>query len=110
MVRRRRILSHEGVRLTPAAREDLDAIWSYIAKESPGAADCFLRRLSDRMYQLPRAPYVGERQNQYRDGLRSIVEGAYVIFYLPTDDSIDVHRVLHGARDLPRLFEKSDEE
>lgn len=98
------------VRLTPAAREDLDAIWSYIAKESPDAADRFLRRLSDRMNQLPRAPYVGERQDRYREGLRSIVEGAYVIFYLPTDDSIDVHRVLHGARDLPQLFERSDEE
>lgn len=98
------------VRLTPAAREDLDAIWSYIAKESPNAADRFLRRLSDRMNRLPLAPYAGERQDQYREGLRSIVEGAYVIFYLPTDGSIDVHRVLHGARDLPQLFERTDEE
>lgn len=97
------------VKLTPAARDDLQAIWSFIANDNPTAADRFLRRLSARMEKIPLAPHMGERQDRYRAGLRSIVEGAYVIFYLPTDDAIEIHRVLHGARDIPRLFEPGGE-
>jgi toxin ParE1/3/4 len=29
----------------------------------------------------------------------------YLIFYRPTDDGIDVVRVLHGSRDIESLFE-----
>jgi toxin ParE1/3/4 len=31
--------------------------------------------------------------------------GNYIIFYRPIDDGIEVVRILHGARDLPPLFE-----
>ncbi|MBA3483410.1 MAG: type II toxin-antitoxin system RelE/ParE family toxin [Pirellulales bacterium] len=81
--------------------------WAYIAKDSPGAADRFLRRLNERMERLPQAPHVGERQDQYRAGLRSIVEGSYVIFYEVSATKVSIYRVLHGARDLKAIFEKS---
>jgi toxin ParE1/3/4 len=29
----------------------------------------------------------------------------YIIFYLPTDDGIEVVRVLHGARDVQGILE-----
>ena len=38
-------------------------------------------------------------------GLRSLPLGNYIIFYRPIDDGIEVVRILHGARDLPPLFE-----
>lgn len=94
------------LRITPAAEDDLFSIWAYIAKDSPGAADRFLRRLNDRMQRLPQAPFVGERQDQYRAGLRSIVEGSYVIFYEVNANKVSIYRVLHGARDLKAIFEK----
>jgi toxin ParE1/3/4 len=32
----------------------------------------------------------------------------YLIFYLPHENGIDVIRVLHGARDLDRLFAEEE--
>ena len=29
----------------------------------------------------------------------------YAIFYRPLEDGIEVIRIIHGARDLPKLFE-----
>jgi toxin ParE1/3/4 len=36
--------------------------------------------------------------------LRSSPVGSYLVFYLPLPDGIEVIRVLHGSRDLDRLF------
>jgi len=97
------------LRITPAAQDDLFSIWSYIAKDSPNAADRFLRRLHARMNKLPLSPEVGERQDRYRPGLRSIVEGSYIIFYELTSDSVSIYRILHGARDLDAIFGQANE-
>jgi toxin ParE1/3/4 len=92
------------LRVTPAAETDLFSIWQYIAEDSPAAADRFLRKLRRRMDKLPLSPSVGERQDRFRQGLRSIVEGSYIIFYEVTNESVDIYRVLHGARDLETIF------
>jgi toxin ParE1/3/4 len=36
--------------------------------------------------------------------LRSLPVGNYVIFYRPTQDDVEVTRVLHGTRDIDALF------
>jgi toxin ParE1/3/4 len=39
-------------------------------------------------------------------GVRMAVHGRYLVFYrdLPADNAVRVERVLHGARNLPRLL------
>jgi toxin ParE1/3/4 len=83
---------------TPAAENDLFSIWEHIAKDSLSAADRFLRRLQNRFEQLQQFPLSGESQSQHRSGLRSIVEGSYIVFYEPRQNEILIYRVLHGAR------------
>jgi toxin ParE1/3/4 len=39
--------------------------------------------------------------------LRSHPAGAYVIYYREMKSGIEIVRVLHGARDVPRAFESS---
>jgi len=36
--------------------------------------------------------------------IRSFLVGNYVVFYRPIQDSIEVARVLHGARDIDALL------
>jgi toxin ParE1/3/4 len=86
------------LRTTPAAEQDLYAIWDYIAADNTAAADRFLRQLQERFSQLLQSPLSGESQDRFRPGLRSIIEGSYVIFYEPRDYEILIYRVLHGAR------------
>lgn len=92
------------LRVTPVAKSDLRGIWAYIADDNPRAADRFLRRLYGRMLRLPRYPEIGERYDQYRPGLRGIVEGSYVIFYEITPDAVHIFRVLHGARNWEAIL------
>jgi toxin ParE1/3/4 len=92
------------LRKAPIAEQDLFAIWDYIAQDSPTAADRFLLRLADRFQSLLQNPLIGESQNRFRDGLRSVVEGNYVIFYEPRPNEILIYRVLHGARNWEEML------
>ena len=38
------------------------------------------------------------------DGLRSLPVENYLIFYRVRDDTVEVLRVIHGARDLGAIF------
>ena len=92
------------LRKSAIAEQDLFAIWDYIAQDSPIAADRFLRRLADRFQSLLKNPLSGESQDRFRTGLRSIVEGNYVVFYEPRPNEILIYRVLHGARNWEELL------
>jgi toxin ParE1/3/4 len=72
------------LRKTPAAEQDLLAVWEYIANDNPAAADRLWQRLADRFDDLTKNPFIGETQERFRPGLRSVVEGNYVVFYEPT--------------------------
>jgi len=37
--------------------------------------------------------------------LRGFPVGNYLVFYRPASDGIEIIRVLHGARDIPELFD-----
>jgi toxin ParE1/3/4 len=86
------------LRRSAIAEQDLLSIWEYIATDNPAAADRMLLRFEKRFKSLLKFPYIGESQDRFRPGLRSIVEGSYVIFYEPRPDDIQIYRVLHGAR------------
>jgi plasmid stabilization system protein ParE len=36
--------------------------------------------------------------------VRSSVVGRYVVIYRFTDDELQILRIIHGSRDIPRLF------
>jgi toxin ParE1/3/4 len=50
-------------------------------------------------------PELGRLREELSPRLRSFPVGRYVIFYRPMENRIEIARVLHGARDLPPLFE-----
>lgn len=92
------------LRTTLAAEQDLLGIWNYIATDSPSAADRMLERIQSRFELLLQAPLSGESQSRYRAGLRSIVEGPYIVFYEFRAEEILIYRILHGARSWEDLI------
>jgi toxin ParE1/3/4 len=93
---------------TPQANQDLFAIWEYIAERDLPAADALIRRIDETLRTIASSPGIGQRQDQYRIGLRCLPVGVYLIFYLEVDDGIELIRVLHGARDIPSLFPRGE--
>jgi toxin ParE1/3/4 len=92
-------------RVSDAARSDLEGIWLYIASDNPDAADKFIRALVSRFPMLASMPEMGRKREELSPRLRSLSVGNYVIFYRPMESGVEIARVLHGARDLPPLFE-----
>ena len=89
----------------PAARADLDEIWFYIAQDNPSAADKVVVSIVSRFPKLAAMPQMGRRREDISADLRSFPVGRHVIFYRLFENGVEVARVLHGARDLPPLFE-----
>lgn len=98
-------MTARSVKLTPAAEADLDDIWFSIASQSSiERADGFLDALTARFRALSTAPRAGRARPELAEDLRSFAFRKYVIFYSLDVGGVVVERVLHGARDLPRLF------
>jgi toxin ParE1/3/4 len=98
--------------IRPKAVGDLADIWAYIAEDSPRQADAFISRVNSDLYVLVRQPLIGRARPELLVDLRSMSVGRYVIFYIPHSRprGIEVVRILHGARDLQRLFDEEQDE
>lgn len=89
----------------PAAIDDLLEIWLYIAQDNRAAADALIDTIDSKCGILAEHPHMGRRRTELGSDLHSFAEGRYVVFYRVRSGGIEVVRVLHGARDIPRFFE-----
>ena len=93
------------VRISADAENDLDAIWLYIANDSPLNADRFLDRLvSTLTTTLSTAPLAGRTRDEFGVGLRSFPIESYIGFYRVNKGAVEIVRIIHGARDLGAIF------
>lgn len=86
------------------AERDLVDIWSFIAKDSPDAADRFLDLLAEKCEMLAKWPEAGRRREELAPRLRSFPVERYMIFYRQSEHGIEVVRVLSAYRDVGTLF------
>ncbi len=97
------------VHWTDTAQNHLDAIYAYIAQDSPEYALRMVDRLTWRSRQIAAAPLSGRRVPEYdMDQIREVIEKPYRIIYHIKPDRIDVIAVLHGARNVLRRGEEND--
>jgi toxin ParE1/3/4 len=91
-------------RFLPEAAADLEAIGDYIAADSPRRAVSFVATLEAVCRRLAESPGMGVARDRLRPGLRMFPTRGHLIFYAPTDDGIEVVRVLSGRRNVDALF------
>lgn len=90
--------------ILPAARADLIEIGDFIAQDNPGRALSFLAEIEEKMLQAAERPDSFPARDDVQAGLRSARHGRYLIFFLNTNEVVQIVRVLHGARDLPKVL------
>lgn len=91
--------------LTREALRDLEEAICYVAHDNPTAARNLLDRLEVSCMRLGEMPDIGRRREELGLELMSFAVGSYVIFYRADDEAIQILRILHGSRDVARLFE-----
>ncbi|HEU0221395.1 MAG TPA: type II toxin-antitoxin system RelE/ParE family toxin [Paracoccaceae bacterium] len=82
------------------ALDDLDAILSYIARDSPAYARAVGQRMLARVESLPDQPRQGRRVPEY-DGdreLREVFVHRWRLIYEVSADKVRIITVIHGAR------------
>ncbi|MGV8887072.1 MAG: type II toxin-antitoxin system RelE/ParE family toxin [Pseudomonas sp.] len=89
------------------ARDDLQQIARYIARDNPARAKTFVGELRVQCSRLVAQPLLGISRDDCAKGVRMISYSRYMIFYSVIDNDVHIERVLHSARDIGRLFESS---
>jgi len=100
-------------RFTPRAVDDLDEIWSYIARDSVCAADRVEEAIFDACLRLSRFPEIGTRRREItalpvRFWTLTRYPN-YVVVYRPGSRPLEIVTVLYGRRDLRRAMEETEE-
>lgn len=97
------------VRLTPAARQDLRDIRTYISKnlQNPIAASRVTGRITRDLGLLVQHGEAGvsvQAKTDYSSDLRVLVSGNYLIFYRFKAPVVSVARILNGRQDYLRIL------
>lgn len=96
------------VRLRTRAAQDIDDAIAYYQRTAGDAvAGRFIDALERTLHRISRTPHAGALRFAYDldiPGLRhlGLARFPFAVFYVQTDAEIDVWRVLHVRRNLPR--------
>jgi toxin ParE1/3/4 len=69
------------------------------------AADRLIDAIIERFPLLAFTPGMGFAREDFAPGIHSFPVGDYLFFYRRASGRIDIIRVLHGSRGLPRFFQ-----
>lgn len=84
---------------------DLASIRHYITDDSPTAADRVIAGFFRRLALIGEQPEMGEARPELAAGdMRVLSLGSCVISYRQLEVTVEIARVLHGARDLEEHF------
>jgi toxin ParE1/3/4 len=91
---------------TETAIENLSAIYTYIAQNSPRYATRIIDRITKRSQQLANFPLSGRIVPEFEtEQIREVIEGSYRIIYYIKPEQIDVLAVIHGAQEITPSIE-----
>ncbi|WP_412546349.1 type II toxin-antitoxin system RelE/ParE family toxin [Maricaulis sp. MIT060901] len=89
----------------PVVRRDLISIYRHIAADSPRAARTVLEDIERKIQGLATFPDMGRVVALPKRTVRIQPAGNYLIVYTARRDSLELLRILHGARDWMSLLE-----
>jgi toxin ParE1/3/4 len=90
---------------TEQAQQDLEAIMDYLDRQGIEFGDRFATKFEEVCELHAKHPQLGASSEEYAPNLRHFTVWNYAIFYRPIEGGIELVRMIHGARDIPKLFE-----
>ena len=93
--------------VTEPAVRDLDQIWDYYDQVAGvEVANRLVTRSESRFPLIAENPYIGVARPEYGAGIRTYRPPGlpYIIAYTISGDIVRITRVVHGRRNLGRLF------
>jgi addiction module RelE/StbE family toxin len=93
-----------NVKWTARALKALDDIYDYLNQDAPLYADNVAQQIIDSVERLEVFPLSGRAVPEARrDDIREVIYRNYrIIYWVATDDRIDIISILHSSQDLTR--------
>jgi toxin ParE1/3/4 len=88
---------------TAAAERDLEEILDWLHEHQPAVADRLPGALEVRCRLLASQPMTGRARDELQPGLRSVVVEYYTVYFVVTDDEVQIRRIVHNSRDTKSL-------
>jgi len=95
------------IRYLGTAEADLLSIVDYIADDNPRAADKMINRFETAIGRLAHSPFAGKVPDDdelRRRNYRMLIVGKYLVFYIVKENAVEIHHIIHGARDYKHLL------
>lgn len=89
---------------TPLAESDINGILDYIAEHRPLTAGNVVLRIRECCDKIAAFPELGKVRPEFPGNYRSFPLERWVIFYRVAADTVEIHRVLDGGRDIESLL------
>ena len=94
------------VLVSDRAKRDLLAIYAYVSRDNPAAAEKIVERISGRFEQLALFPFIGRERSSLAPGLRSLIAGNHLNFYVVAAEQITVVRVIDSRMEIDEEFRR----
>lgn len=92
--------------LSEKATIDLLSVYRYVAERDAKAAEAIIQNLDEKLQHLAIFPFLGRERNSLAAGLRSLVIGEQIIFYVINEEIITVIRIIHTHMDVDVEFQR----
>jgi len=89
------------IRYLSTAEKDLIEVFKYIKKDNPAAAISQLEKFDKSISQLALNPFLGvipKDERLKKLGYRMLIVDKYLVFYVIKSKTVQVRRIIHGAR------------
>lgn len=93
------------------ALEDIAEIVQYLAMENPNSAKLFRKALEETIEVIAAMPEIGSQRHFKHPDLANVrfvpikQFEKHLVFFQVCDNNLHIIRIVHGARDLPVLFQ-----
>jgi|tagenome__1003787_1003787.scaffolds.fasta_scaffold19849771_2 toxin ParE1/3/4 len=94
------------VLVSDKAASDLLQLYAYLLERNPSAARAAIETIHVKFSNLMHFPFIGRARSTLGAGVRSLIAGTQVIFYIVERERIVVLRVLDGRRDIDEEFKR----
>lgn len=93
-------------RLAEPAEQDLKRIAKFLVEHSLQAAKKYRRLFTSRFELLAKFPLQSAVAPRLDGVTRMALVKPYQVFYTPTNEGVEILRVIHSSRDLQAAFDK----
>lgn len=96
-----------NVEYLPAAYDDLDEIFAYVAENNLNAAKNLLTEIDAKILCLEDFPNMGlkpKNQRLLNKGYRVLIIEDYLVFYVVIKNIVEIRRIISGKRNYIKLL------